>query len=269
MKLCWLTDTHLDFLDHAARHAFYQKLQDQKTDGILISGDIADGRTVCDILLEMLAYTQKPIYFVLGNHDYYHSSVAILRATVSALCADHPQLHWLSESPCIALTPDTVLVGDDTWADGRYGDYANSGMVLNDSRLIQELYAGHILGRFQLLDAMQQLADADAVRLKKHLVSAIAAHQPKKIIVLVHVPPFIENCTHEGAISGPEALPFFASQITGEVLRSVAAQHPEVAFHVLCGHSHSAAMHQPLSHMTVQTGAATYMQPEIVSIITL
>ena len=76
MKLIWLTDIHINFLDKDERLQFYQKIIRKKCDAILISGDIAEGNSVVDLLTEMADTIQKPIYFVLGNHDYYFSSVA-------------------------------------------------------------------------------------------------------------------------------------------------------------------------------------------------
>ena len=63
------------------------------------------------------------------------------------------------------LNKDTLLLGEDCWADGRYGHYSDNKVMLNDSHTIQELREGNIIGKYQLLDAMQKLADNDAVRL--------------------------------------------------------------------------------------------------------
>ncbi len=59
----------------------------------------------------------------------------------------------------VQLNKDTLLLGKDSWADGHYGNYANSRVMLNDSRMIQELREGNVIGKYQLLDAMQKLAD--------------------------------------------------------------------------------------------------------------
>ena len=79
MKLAWGTDIHLNFLESADRKIFYQDIVETKPNAVLISGDIAEAPTVSDILEEMAKHIAKPIYFVLGNHDYYQSSVANVR----------------------------------------------------------------------------------------------------------------------------------------------------------------------------------------------
>ena len=267
MKLAWITDTHLNFIELDARKAFYKVISTTGADAVLISGDIAEARNIADILLEIAVSLNVQIYFVLGNHDYYRSSVSKTRKEISTLCQEHALLHWLPTSQIVQLNKDTILVGDDCWADARYGDYPNSNVVLNDSHMIQELREVSLYGKYQLRDVMQKLADADASRLKQHLQLAIEQHSPKQIIVLIHVPPFVENCMHEGKISSDDFLPIFSSKITGDVLLEIAGQNPDINFLALCGHTHSDSYHQPLANLTVKTGCAEYYNPIVQEII--
>src|SRR3990170_6226701 len=124
MKLIWLTDIHLDFLGSEQKMDFYQKVIAASGDKILISGDIAEAPSVSEILKEMAETIQKPIYFVLGNHDYYRGQVDLLRQEMRDLTQNEPLLHWLPESGVHDLGNQTILLGEGCWADGRYGDYA-------------------------------------------------------------------------------------------------------------------------------------------------
>ena len=170
MKLTWLTDIHLNFIDLNTRKKFYKSITNNNTDAILISGDIAEAPSVCSILVEMFQYIKTDIYFVLGNHDYYRGDIAGLRKEISNLCNKYTQLHWLPKYKGTKLTEKVVLVGDDCWADGRYGNYSNSRVMLNDSLMIKELYEARICGKYQILDKMQKLSDSDAERLKKEFI---------------------------------------------------------------------------------------------------
>ncbi len=143
MKLAWLTDIHLNFLDKSERKNFYQQVIDTQSEAILISGDIAEAPCVSDLLCEMVEKIQKPIYFVLGNHDYYRGNVKDVREEMAGLNQSYPNLFWLPASGLQFLNHDTVIVGEDGWADGRLGDYTNSRVSLNDSRMI----AGFISGK--------------------------------------------------------------------------------------------------------------------------
>ena len=265
MQYAWLTDIHLNFLESEARHEFYQEIINTRCDRVLISGDIAEAINVEAILIEMVNFIKKPIYFVLGNHDYYRGQVNEVRNSIVALTKVNPNLIWLSASGIQKLDNDTFLIGQDGWADGRLGDYTNSRVALNDSRMISDLFLAKILGKYQLLEKMQDLADADAMKLQTDLEKAIY-HNPKKIIVLTHVPPFREACMHQGKVSNDDWLPYFSSKIMGDLLTKIANDNPAIHFLVLCGHTHSKA-HYHQDNLIVEVGKADYYRPEIQKII--
>lgn len=262
MKLAWLTDIHINFLDSDERNVFYKKIIDDHCDGVLITGDIAEADCVSDFLSEMQRAINKPIYFVLGNHDYYRGQIDKVHEAATQLTKNNNQLFWLSASGIQLLNKDTILVGQDGWADGRLGDYTNSRVGLNDSRLIMDLFQAKILGKFKLLEKMQELADIDAKNLQRDLLLAIKQN-PKKIIVLTHIPPFKEACMHEGEMSDDEWIPYFTSKATGDVLMRIAKNNPATEFLVLCGHTHSEAHYQALNNLTVRAGRAEYGYPSI------
>lgn len=267
MKLTWLTDIHLNFIDDVARQKFYQEIVNTGCDGVLISGDIAEAPCLTDILKEMASQIKRPIYFILGNHDYYRAQVNAVREAMTTLTKSEKSLYWLPASGIQQLNKNTILIGQDGWADGRLGDYQNSRVVLNDSRMIADLFQEKIIGKFQLLEKMQQLADADAACLQNDLKAAVSL-RPKKIIVLTHVPPFKESCMHQGKISNDDWLPYFSSKVIGDVLMQTAEENPSIKFLVFCGHTHSKSNFQPLNNLTVKAGKAEYYQPEVQKIIT-
>lgn len=268
MQCAWITDIHLNFIERGDRQKFYQEIVNTNCDGVLISGDIAEADCLASLLLEMESEINKPIYFVLGNHDYYKGQINEVRQAMTALTKEQDKLYWLPAAGIQKLNDDTYLVGQDGWADGRLGDYQNSRVALNDSRLIADLFQEKILGRFKLLEKMQQLADIDAFELQKNLEQAI--HQnPKEIIVLTHVPPFKDACLHQGKISDDDWLPYFTSKIMGDVLLEAALKNPSINFLILCGHTHSAAKYQPVNNLIVEVGGAEYYHPAIQKMINL
>jgi len=166
------------------------------------------------------------------------------------------------------LHNDTILLGQDGWADGRLGDYQNSRVSLNDSCLIFDLFQAKILGKLQVLEKMQELADFDASQLENDLILA-AKKKPKKVIVLTHVPPFAEACMHKGVMSDQNWLPYFSSKVMGDVLSKVATKNPSIEFLVLCGHTHSKAEYKPLDNLVVRAGNVEYSKPEVQQLIVL
>lgn len=262
MKLLWLTDIHLNFLDETQRLFFYQEIRKTKNDGLIISGDIAEASSIGMILQEISMQINNPIYFVLGNHDYYGGNVNQVRQQMRKLMQAKPLLHWLPGCGVTYLEKDIALLGQDGWADGRLGDYHNSLVALNDSRMITDLFQCKILGKYNLLEKMQQLADEDANQLKNDLEDAIRQH-PKKIVVVTHVPPFKEACLYEGKVSGDDYLPFFSSKATGDVVMHMARASPTIEFLVLCGHTHHECFYQPLDNLIIRVGGVDYFRPKV------
>lgn len=265
-KIAWLTDIHLNFLKPAARVQFYERIAEGDPDKILITGDIAEAKDVCEILDEFSKHVNTPIYFVLGNHDYYFGSVINVREKIQILCQQNNKLIWLGKPEIIALSNDTVLLGHDGWADARYGDFDHSTVSLNDSRLIAELYQAFLLNKSALKNEMQKLADADARILEQTLMSAITANI-KKVIIATHVPPIPECSWHKDRPSDENWLPYFASKATGDVIIDVAQQYKEIHFLVLCGHTHTAASVKLFDNLDIKAGGAQYHKPEIQEII--
>ena len=268
MQYVWATDIHLNFIEHVERQNFYQEIINTNCDGVLISGDIAEADCVADLLVEMVEKISKPIYFVLGNHDYYRGQINEVRQTMTALTKEQNKLFWLPASGIQKLNNDTYLIGQDGWADGRLGDYQNSRVTLNDSKMIADLFQEKILGKYQLLAKMQQLAEADAMELQKNLEQAIGKN-PRQIIILTHVPPFKESCLHNGKISDENWLPYYSSKIMGDVLIGAAQKNPSINFLTLCGHTHSESTYQAFDNLVVKAGSAEYYKPEIQEVITL
>lgn len=266
-KLAWLTDIHLNFLKQEARKQFYQKVASANADAIIITGDIAEAPSVCELLVEFSSCVNKEFYFVLGNHDYYLGNVTTVRQAIQHLCNQHEKLHWLGKPEIGGFSSKTVLVGHDGWADARYGDFDHSQVTLNDSRYIAELFQAACLGKARLKDEMQKLADIDAAILEKTLYETIEKNNPKTLIIATHVPPFKECCQYQGKQSDENWQPYFSSKATGDVISAAAIKYPMIDFLVLCGHTHTKHAIKPLSNLQVKVGGAEYYQPEIQKII--
>ena len=140
MRLTWLTDVHLNFLSRQEVAQLVAKVHADRPDAVILTGDIAEAATVVTWLEQLDDLLQLPLYFVLGNHDFYGGSIAKVRAEVAKLQAERPNLRYLTlaDEP-IRLTERVGLIGDDGWADGRLGKYETSYVMMNDYRLIAEL----------------------------------------------------------------------------------------------------------------------------------
>jgi 3',5'-cyclic-AMP phosphodiesterase len=251
MRLAWATDLHLNFARPPAQERFFESLLAQQADALVITGDIAEAPDFDLYLAKIARRFAQPVYYVLGNHDFYRSSVADVRQR-----ARLTQAVWLNRAGVVELTPLVALVGHDGWADARLGHYDRSNVVLNDFFLISELKG---LSRTERRTAMERLAEEAAAHFRQTLPLAWAKYD--HVVVATHVPPFREATWHEGQISDDDWLPFFSSQVAGEAILTAALAHPEKRITVLCGHTHGAGVAHPAPNLTVYTGGAVYGQP--------
>lgn len=263
IRIAWLTDIHLNFVKPHLIDDFLLQLR-EAADIVLISGDIGEGRDVVAYLARIDEVLQRPVYFVLGNHDFYFGSIADVRRRVAKVCQDRPNLRYLTTSPPVQLAPAVGLVGHDGWADGRIGNYERSYVMMNDYKLIKEL-AG--VGKRERWPLLKALGDAAAVHIRDVLPQALQAFP--RVFLVTHVPPLREACWHEGKISDDEWAPHFTCQAMGDAILEVMHDHPENELTVLCGHTHGTGETQPLKNVRILTGGATYGQPEIKQVFEL
>jgi 3',5'-cyclic AMP phosphodiesterase CpdA len=261
MRLAWATDIHFDHATESARRKFFESVNEQ-ADAMVVTGDIAESHILGSTLKSLATPTDGPVYFVLGNHDFYRGSVAGTRRQVGHVVGDG--LVYLSQAGVVELTPNTALVGHDGWADGRLGDLDGSDVILNDFLLIDELkhWRDHYtLDKPALREALQVLGDEAAGYLKGVLASA--AEKYPKVIVATHIPPFREAAWYDGRPSADDYLPFFSCKAVGDVLVDAAQSHPKCQILVLCGHTHGGGQIQVAKNLRVVTGAAEYGRPEV------
>ena len=262
-RIAWTTDIHLDFVaDTNQIERFCRNIVEANPDVVLIGGDIAVATTVEESLLMLAKHLQRPIHFVLGNHDFYKGSIAGVRAKIAQLTQRASLLHWLSNSGVIELTPQTGLLGHDGWADGRLGNRVRSDVMLNDYFLIQEFVGLAPLPRFAKLG---ELGDEAARYLKRQLFSAVTRFP--NLILLTHVPPFKEACWFEERISDDDFLPHFTCSAVGDVLVAIMRAHPDCRLTVLCGHTHGQGETDILPNLIVKTGGAEYGKPHLNELI--
>ncbi|MEG3641630.1 metallophosphoesterase [Magnetococcus sp. PR-3] len=255
----WLTDIHLDFLDESDKETLYSDIRNQKPERIFISGDIATGTTITDEMEHMANALGLPIYFVLGNHDYYKSDFAQVNASIFLLCKNNCNLIWMREAGIIPLSTSTALIGHEGWADGGYGDFIGSTVQLTDYILIESLKACPT--RELLHQKLRELGQQSAKFTEKMLCRAFTEFD--SAILLTHVPPFREDCLYQNRPSNDEWAPHFSNRSMGEMLTRIMLDHKDKNLTVLCGHTHHLSKNKILPNLEVLVGTATYGAPEI------
>lgn len=235
-----------------------------RLDGCLLTGDISEADDVAWQLKQLSFELACPLYFVLGNHDFYHGRIERVREQVRGICAHDSRLHYLTGGAPIRVADQWVLCGDDGWADARQGDYFHSSVRMNDFRLIEDLVELDEVSRYRFL---RKQGAAAAWRLSNQL--KIAAGMARRILVATHVPPFRESCWYDGRHSDDNWAPFFICHSLGWALKRFCQSHPQHEVLVLCGHTHHAGRSRIAENLTVWTGAAEYGVPSLCALLDL
>jgi Icc-related predicted phosphoesterase len=264
MKIAWITDIHLNFVDEDRIETFCQTILSTDPAALLVGGDIGEAPTVQMYLKLLEDRLQRPIYFVFGNHDFYQSTIAEARNQALALTRSSQWLRWLPAVDVVALSSRTALVGHDGWSDGRLGDFFGSPVRLNDYKFIDELRG---LDKDELHHKLNALGDEAAAYLKQVLTQALS--QFNEVIVLTYVPPFRESCLYSGKPGNDNWLPHFTCKAVGDVLMEMATAYPNCQMTVLCGHSHHEANVAMLPNLVMKTGAATYGEPQLQTLVSI
>ena len=261
-KLAWLTDIHLDFLNLGDIEKFAHKAAESEPDAYLLGGDISVAPVLHMHLRILEHYWGRPIYFVLGNHDYYKGSINKIRNDFPAFLSEHPNLRWLPHEGVVELSPTSALIGHGLWADGRLGLREKSSIMLNDYALIEELeYSDHK----RLFQNLNKLGDRAVAEFEPIVRTAVAKYS--HIYCLTHVPPFEQAAWHNHHVSDPQFLPHFTCHAAGEMLRAIMAQHPNTMMTLLCGHTHGQGEVWISDNIFVKTGGARYHYPKVQEVI--
>jgi len=285
MRLAWLTDIHLDWLEPEEVERLFAEVGASGADGVVVTGDVALAGDALEHLEALARRAAVPVWFVLGNHDYYDGTLSDVRARATALTRRGVGATWMPATDVVDLTPDTALVGHDAWCDGRAGTGAASTVVMNDAFLIGEFAAllpPSVVGKTRGIDGwwdefattqparfdlMRRLAAEGATHLERVVRLALERH--RHVVVLTHFPPFAEACWYRGTVSDPDWLPHLAATVVGDVLEAAMTARPDREMTVLSGHTHTAHERHILPNLTVRTGAARYGRPVLQDVVTV
>lgn len=249
--LVFLNDIHLNFIDDAMwkMPVLCNDIKSNNPDYLVIAGDISEALTLQYHLMwlekELLNIgVDIPIFFVLGNHDYYHGSISAIRELISKTYCPGKKgnCRWLGCSGIVPLIPGKVaLVGHDGWYDGGYANWFNPSVVqMSDYDLILELKRLQCPNNQLRFDKLNELSQESADYVKLQLEAAYNQGY-RKAFVATHVAPFPELSVFNGKISNQCWMPCFSSKRMGGALLEVARQYPDFKIITLSGHTHGEA----------------------------
>jgi predicted phosphohydrolase len=269
MRFAWATDLHFDATTDPEQSivTFARAVKSRNVQGLLLSGDTTNGRHLVYHLAVLERELQIPVYFVLGNHDVWFSSFDRTFRQTSELNGLSPFLKCLSRTS-YQLVPEsrTAIVGHDGWYDAVQGRAMDSRFEMNDWKTIEEfkVFGGN---RSQIIEHSRKLAAASVMHISKSIKDAV--RYCDTIVVVTHVPPFVEACMHQGRPSDNEAVPWYSNTHLGVVLKAAANAYSNVKFVVLAGHTHGKCTFSVSGNMVCHVGEADYGNPVVQDVIEL
>ena len=204
MKLRILSDLHLEF-HYDGGLSFIRDQKDSGYDVLILAGDITSHNNLSFVLSNFReSCEERPIIFVPGNHEYYHTSPKKLNLELKKLSKLDSRLHILDNKSIIV--DNKKFVGSTLW-------YRHSGTIephdhlLNDFTIIEnfrEWISEHSRKSAAYLD--KQIKKCDVV-ITHHLPSYNSVHSFFKDSILnkyfVHdLHPLLETCNAKLWIHG-------------------------------------------------------------------
>jgi 3',5'-cyclic-AMP phosphodiesterase len=245
--IIWTSDLHLNAVDEEQRDAFFSALARAPGLSIVISGDIGDGKAFYRHVLEIQEKTNKRLFFVLGNHDYYGYSIDIIRSLARTIHKENENVHYLGNKSIIPLSEEVALIGHDGWADAFDGSFKQSNVVLRDWTHIQDFKGLEIV---EIEEKLNELGQEAAMEVEQVLTGALEHYS--KVILLTHVPPFRDVCLFEGKVIDDLSACHFVCKSMGDMLKRVFQKHPNKQCLVLSGHTHQGAYKQILPNLSAR-----------------
>jgi len=251
----WYTDLHLNRLLPWTLYNLIQNIIKENPSGIFLTGDISNGTFTC-FHLKLLAYFVKcPIYFVLGNHDYYLTGLEEQHKKIRAMCAKYPNLIWVTDNDPIALNEDVILVGAEGWYDARIGNpkhlkLAADWLMIKDFRKLPSMKERVI--------EFAKVADKSSRLLETKLTAALEQTH-KSVFILTHFPPWREATRFKGSILEKYFIPYNVNLGMGQVIEKIMANVTNKNVTVLSGHTHEPEFIRVSKNINCQVGAANQL----------
>ena len=86
-RLAWMTDLHLNFVAPRQVERLCRSVIEAGADAVLLTGDIGEAQDLEGQLESLDAGLGLPLYFVLGNHDFYRGPGSRASRPASRRCA--------------------------------------------------------------------------------------------------------------------------------------------------------------------------------------
>ena len=262
--IAWVTDPHFDQCDISKIENLIKDIKKQKVDAVLVTGDIAEKGTTGLYLQFLQRGLKLPVWFVLGNHDWYNISRERGEEILSKYLSD--DLVLLDNTQEIKLNKKSCLVGGENWWDAAFGDTFGliDGYVMGEDYQKIDYITPQSIDKAPF-DRVRKLSKDCSEKILDKIVEAFKTYD--KVYLAVHVPPFKEACVVGGIQIPNNWLNHFCDFGLGTKLKLLMEQNPEKKLKVFAGHTHGKITVKVLDNLTVKVGKAKVGKPQIADMI--
>lgn len=262
MRIGYATDIHLDAVNlvRGAGVAKYHRIGRFMAEGqdvLLITGDISTGKKFPTQFGLFCRGAGIPVYFVLGNHDFWD----VPEATVRENAAKFPG--YLDVAGVVELAPGLGLTGRTGWYDTLSGNPFESRVTVQDWKRVERL-EGLWAEKYLLSRACKAWSEEEAEKARPVLIEA--AERFPNVLFLTHFPCFVAACWDElGNLDTEERgfRPWSINTTMGHMIDDVVTAYPKTQFTVLSGHTHGRGRKQLRDNLTCVSGKASYGSPKL------
>jgi 3',5'-cyclic AMP phosphodiesterase CpdA len=265
MKIAWASDLHWDRANEENRERFLSEFRECGADAAVITGDIATSHDLTDVLgLLARTFQPRPIYFTLGNHDYFGSWIRSVDRRVIEMCRDTNLYPLGYDEKPIRLASDCALIGHHGWGDGM-ADFGRWYLPpIRDFDAIGDFRKKPLRKKFDLI---KHLGEESARYFTRSLRQALRSCS--RVFVATHVPPFTNALRSRRPDRNGDLRPHFCNFAAGRAINSLAYAHPNKRIWVLAGHTHTPFSDIMISKLRIETAQVTIGSPSIQRIVDL
>ena len=250
-KYLWFSDTHLDQVLPWVLLKFIAHVIKERPKGIFLTGDISNGKLTPWHLKILATFISCPIYFVLGNHDYYLSSIDKVHDKIRKLCKRYPNLIWITEAGIIPINDETAIIGNEGWYDAANGKPGYLKLTIDWWMTKNFRKLPSMRHRMRVWREMSQRSVDDIVAKLEYAIKL----GYKNIYILTHFPPWKEATMHIGTLLEGFWLPYNVNLRLGQALEDVMKRHEDRYITVLSGHTHDKFEIRITSNITCKVSA--------------
>jgi len=258
MKLLWCSDLHLDRAENLRKERFLERLAAAGHDGVVITGDISDSKSLVQHLGEIAsACPTKPVFFTLGNHDFFGASIKQVESAVDAVCRQVSNLHHLGKGEIIPLGNGTALVGHRGWSNGGAPPEYRPSAPNPDRQAIRDFRG---LSTAAYHSRVERLGSESADYVRSVLPTALGRY--RRVLLTTHFPPHTHAVRFNGQLCSRDRMGHFVNFAMGGAVLGIARNYPGRRITVLSGHSHFATTVEVASGIEIRVAGARTGKPE-------